>query len=108
MLAAPVEQWDSYRPCATVKVDAWVERSGEVKTLLHGSRAELTQVDGVVYDVVGVVAQRDGEQLQVESTVPIRVDLDLSARSELPELRIGDVVHVRGILKVDLLEEDPA
>jgi len=105
VLAAPVEQWDSYRPGVTLEVDVWVERSGEIETLPVGSPAVLTQVDGVVYDVTGRIVGRDGEQLQVESTLPVRVDLDISTRTELPGLRIGDLVRVRGTLKIDLPDE---
>jgi hypothetical protein len=110
MLATPVELWDAFRPGATVRVDAWVEsmsgRSRDVRVLPEGSPAELTQVDGVMYDVVGVITQRDGELLHVESVMPIRVDLDVSARTELPELRAGDVVSVRGIMKIELPDHD--
>jgi hypothetical protein len=106
VLAAPAEQWDSYRPGASLDVDAWLERSGEVERLPAGSPSGLTHVDGVVYDVAGTVAEVDGEQLQVESTLPIRVDLDRTTGSTLPVVKVGDVVRVRGILKIDLPDED--
>ena len=105
VLAVPVEQWDNYRAGTTVNVDAWIERSAAVETLPEGSQAELTQVGGVIYDVTGPVAARDGEQLQVHATLRIRVDLDLAVGTEAPPLRIGDVVRVRGTLKVDLSDQ---
>ena len=105
VLAVPEEQWDCYPVGATVEVDAWIERSGEVQTPPAGGPAELTQVDGSIYDLTGTVTARDGEQLQVQSTLRIRVDLDLSARIRTPQLRIGDLVRVRGMLKVDLPDQ---
>jgi hypothetical protein len=105
VLAAPVDQWTSYRPGATLDVDAWVERSGDIETLPDDSPPELTQVDGVIYDVTGVITEQTGDQLQVESILTIRVDLDLGARTEPCTLRIGQLIRARGILKVDLPDE---
>jgi hypothetical protein len=98
----PTTDWDSYRPGTAVEVDAWVERTGGVETLPPGSQATLTQVDGAVYEVAGMITQQDGEQVNVDSILPVRIDLDLRARCQPPRLRTGDVIRVRGILKVDL------
>lgn len=106
VLAAPADQWERYEPSSTLEVEAWVERSGPVEPLPAGSEPALTHVDGVVYDVAGTIVERDGEQLQVASTLPIRVDLDLSAGTDPPRLAVGEGVRVRGILKVDIPDED--
>jgi hypothetical protein len=98
----PTTEWDSYRPGTAVEVDAWVERTGDVDTLPPGSQAALTQVDGAIYEVAGIITQQCDEQVRVDSTLPIRIDLDLPARWQPPQLRIGDVIRVRGILKIDL------
>lgn len=103
VLAVTAGHWASYRPGAAVRVDAWLERCGEVETLPQASQTALTQVDRALYDVTGVVTRQDGELVQVDSALPIRVDLDPPARSRLPQLQTGDVIRVRGVLKVDLL-----
>ena len=100
--------WDQYQPGMTMPVDAWVERSGDVETLPPASPAALTQVDEALYDVTGVVRQQDGELVQVDSILPIRVDLDPPFRRPPPQLRTGDVVRVRGVMKIGFFPDGPA
>jgi len=106
VLVAPLEQWQRYQPSTTLEVDAWVERTGAVEPLPSGGKPELTRVDGVVYDVAGTIVDQDGEQLHVDSRLPIRIDLDLAAGAERPQLAVGDGVRVRGILKVDIADDE--
>jgi hypothetical protein len=107
LLGMPAELWDTFQPGATVPVEAWVERQyGGVEIVLPDTPARLEQNgDGVIYDIVGRIVEQDGEELQVESVLPLRVDLDWAERfGEPPVLRIGDVVRVRGALKVEPVE----
>lgn len=108
LLGAPVEVWDdTFRPGATLQVEAWVElQYGGVEILLPDTPAKLEQTgDGVIYDIVGRLVAQDGEELQVDSVLPMRVDLDWSERfGDPPPLRIGDVIRVRGALKIELPE----
>jgi hypothetical protein len=107
LLGMPVRLWDTFRPGATLQVDAWVERQyGGVEILLPGSPAKLEQAgDGVIYDIVGPVVAQDGEELQVDSVLPLRVDLEWAERfGDPPPLRVGEVIRVRGALKVELAE----
>ena len=106
VLVAPVEQWEEYRPGATLEVEAWIERSGGISPRPSGEPSELTQVDGVVYDVAGRIMEVDGDELRLGSTPPLRVDLDLPGGAERPRLKVGDGVRVRGILKVDLPDDE--
>jgi hypothetical protein len=107
-LLGSIDEWDNvFRPGAALDVDAWIERSGEFETLPAGSPAELKQVDGVVYEITGTVTAVDGEQLLVESALPMRVDLDLGhARANTHGVNVGDTIRVRGMLKVDLPDEE--
>jgi hypothetical protein len=105
LLGVPVALWDTVRPGAVLRVEAWVERQyGGVEILLPHSPARLERAgDGVVYDIVGAVVAQDGEVVRVDSVLPLRVDLEWAERfGEPPPLRIGEVIRVRGVLKVEL------
>ncbi len=103
----PVELWDTFRPGATLQVDAWLGRQhGGVEILFPDAPAKLEPAgDGVIYDIVGRVVAQDGEELQVDSVLPLRVDLEWAERfGDPPPLRIGEVIRVRGTLTVELAE----
>lgn len=106
LLGMPVELWDTFRPGATLRVEASVERQYGGVEILPDSPAKLEQTDdGVIYDIVGPVVAQDGERLQVDSVLPLRVNLEWAERfGHPPPLRIGDVVRVRGALEVKLTE----
>jgi hypothetical protein len=105
LLGVPVEVWDdTFVPGATLQVEAWVElQHGGVEILPPDTPVKLEQVgDGVIYDIVGRLLAQDGEELQVDSVLPMRVDLDWAERfGPPPALRVGDVIRVRGALKIE-------
>lgn len=96
--------WARYNPRDTVEVDAWLERTGPVVVEHESNGAAFEQIDGPKYRVRGVVKGIEGEDVLVDSALPIRIELDLSpkAREAMPEIRIGDRIAVDGTLKVDL------
>lgn len=107
LLGMPVELWDAFHPGSSLQVDAWVElQHGGVEILLPDTPVKLEQVgDGVIYDIVGRLLTQDGEELQVDSVLPMRVDLDWAERfGPPPALRVGDVIRVRGALKIEPAE----
>jgi hypothetical protein len=83
---------DTFIPGATLQVEAWVElQHGGVEILLPDTPVKLEQVGaGVIYDIVGRLLTQDGEELQVDSVLPMRVDLDWAERfGPPPALRVG-------------------
>lgn len=104
---APVEVWDTFQPGATLQVEVWLERQyGGVEILLPTAAPKLEQTgDGVIYDIVGPLVAQDGEESQVDSVLPLRVDLNWGERyGAPPPLRIGDVIRVRGAIMIELPE----
>ena len=68
----------------------------------------LTQRDGVSYEVVGTVLARDGEQVRLDSVMPLDVDLDLAPflTRRVPDVAVGDRIRVEGTLEADLDPDD--
>lgn len=100
-------EWDQHPPGSVLDVEVWIERSGAVEVLPTDTTPALVERDVAEYDAVGTVEAVDGEEVRLRSVLPLRVDLDLSARTReaVPTLRADDVVRVRGILKVDIHPE---
>ena len=98
------KHWSRYAADDEVDVDAWLERSGPVVVEDGSDGVAFDQLDGPKYRVRGVVKELDGEQVVLESVLPIRVDLDLGphGRDAIPEVSVGDRISVDGTLKVDL------
>jgi hypothetical protein len=90
----------------TLPADLRLERSGEWGRVDLGRTPSLVQVAGVDYDLVGTVLDVTGQELVVDASLVLGVDLDLPPGAEPPDLAAGDRVEVRGRLQVDLEPDD--
>jgi hypothetical protein len=96
--------WSRIKPGDTYEVDARLLRGGEVEVLDANAPPALTQREGVNYEVVGTVLARDGEDVQLDSVIPLDVDLDLAPfmKRTVPDVAVGDRIRVEGTLEAEL------
>jgi hypothetical protein len=59
--------------------------------------------------VIGTVVTREGDLLQLDSVLPIEVDLDITPGMHrvIPVIATGDTICVEGTFELELLD-DPA
>jgi hypothetical protein len=100
--------WDGIRAGDALAVAAMVRRTGDVEVLDAAAPAELRQLDGVNYAVVGTVLERDGERVRLDSVMPMDVDLELSPflQRTIPDVKVGDRIRIEGSLEADLDPDD--
>jgi len=100
--------WTRIKPGDTYEVEAKLVRGGDVQVLAASALPALTQRDGVSYEVVGTVVARDGEDVQLDTVLPLDVDLDLAPflRRAVADVAIGDRIRVEGTLEADLDPDD--
>jgi hypothetical protein len=100
--------WTRIRPGATYEVQAKLVRDGEVQVLDASGLPALSQRDGVSYEVVGTVVARDGEDVRLDTILPLDVDLDLAPfpRRTVPDVAVGDRIRVEGTLEAELDLDD--
>lgn len=100
----PHADWSRYRPGDALEVDAYVVRNGDVAIVEADAPPSLTHSGGCNYVVVGTVVSRDGEWVELDSVMPLEVDLELSPhlRRTIPDVTVGDRIRVEGSLEVDL------
>jgi hypothetical protein len=96
--------WSRIKPGDAYDVDAKLIRDGDVEVLDASAPSALTQRDGVNYEVVGTVLARDGEDVALDSVLPLDVDLDLAPflQRTVPDVAVGDRIRVEGTLEADL------
>jgi hypothetical protein len=100
--------WTRVKPGDAYEVEAKLIRDGDVEVLDASAPPALTQRDGVSYEVVGTVLARDGEQVRLDSVMPLDVDLDLAPflTRRVPDVAVGDRIRVEGTLEADLDPDD--
>lgn len=98
----PEAEWSRYRIGESIDVDVWLERTGELSVLPTGTPPEIRQIEGCVYELTGVVVEREGQDAEVQATRRFRVDLDLTPFEDLPDVQVGDTVRLRAMLQAEL------
>jgi len=105
LLVFSVDEWKQCKPGAEINLDLWLERNGRVTKLNEPGTKEVKQENGINYLVSGPVVEIiSNEEIRIQSTIELRVDLDLSEHSEftIPKLAVGDWIRVDGCLKAEL------
>lgn len=107
IFAPNLAAWKQLTPGRTLKVDIWIERTGVFDIVDPTEPSILNQLDGVLYEIIGNILLLNEENVVISSFIPIPVDLDLPVRQDqpFPQLSIGDNVRLKGILKVDLIDD---
>ena len=97
------ESWDDLRPGVVREVWAKLVRRGEVAIVGPAQPAVLTEDT-----IVGTIRERADETLIVDSVIPFEVSLDLDeiAAREVPDVKPGDRIRVRGELEIDFDPDD--
>lgn len=97
--------WRTHAAGNTITIDLWLERTGPCKVRRHAQvQPQLKQLGGTQYEVSGTVRRLAGDQIELDTVFPLRIDLDrtLHMPTPLPTILVGDQVRVIGQLKADL------
>lgn len=100
--------WGLYTPGDQIDVRLWLERDGVVERLDKPATPQLRQQQGINYEVIGQVMSVVGEQVQLDTIFPLRVDMDWPVRDleRFPTFKVGDWLKVKGILRLSLDDEE--
>lgn len=102
------DDWALYAPGDLVNVQLWLERDGGVERLDEPVTPQLHQLQGINYEVTGQVVSIAGEQVQLDTVFPLRVDMDWPVRGmdRFPIFGVGDWLKVKGVLRLSLDDEE--
>jgi hypothetical protein len=102
------EEWRALVPGNRLEGEVWLERHGVVEVLAGPVAPALTQQRGVNYELIGQVMSIEGEQVQLDSVFPLRVDMDwpVKGREQFPVFGVGDWLKVVGVLRLSLDDEE--
>ena len=100
--------WAYYAAGDQVDARLWLERSGTVERIAGPVTPALRQQKEVYYEAIGQVTSIEGEQVQLDSVFPLRVDMDwpVKGREQFPVFGVGDWLKVVGVLRLSLDDEE--